>query len=404
MRYIFLQVALAVVTTVSASAQPQPGDIIVAGDQSLQVVTPRGQVTTLVKLPAGHTAMGICPSLDNQGVAVQTLFRRRSGDASYFLEVRPNGRLTTLGMFTHWPGGPIFATVHMDLVPEQRGDYIAASSLGGTVRVDGGTGAVTTINSGFMNGVTDNLLAGGWLTYSGGYVYDIDRSGTLNFLGDQYPSPVIIGGGSIFADTVTGNAFVTARNLLHFDVSRKRFTTLASGPPFAALLDGDIDPRNGTLVVADSQSTLFRLDRQGSVLGTIARVTGRINALTILGSNHVQGLGLAAPGSPYWIQVSFPAHPGLSYHLGASFGITPGISTPFGRIPLNPDNLLASVFQAPQVFRNFGGKLDGTGVAAAILDIPPGVPRGLRLFLAAVVFKGPGQIVAISEPVGLTIE
>ena len=87
-------------------------------------------------------------------------------------------------------------------------------------------------------------------------------------------------------------------------------------------------------------SGVYRVDRQGRLLGTLALVGSGVVGVAVFGSNHVLAVGPSTPGTAWSVRVSFPADAGRFYQLGASLGFAPGIPTASGTVPLDPDPLL----------------------------------------------------------------
>ena len=382
------------------AAQPRPGNVIVLTQTHVLDVVPGGPVTTLTALPAGHDGLGICTSFTNKGVVILTRHFTPAADTSYLLDLQ-GSVLRTLGSL-RGAGSSLPVSAQGGVVRDQRGDYIASSPLG-VLRFAGVGGAVRRINRIMATGLTHHLTTGGWMTFGGGHIMHLTRAGQTSKLG-SLTGPPIFGAGGVIADTVTGNAFVTFSKLYGFDVSTARFTTLATGYPFGVIRSGATDPKHRTLVLGTS-SGVYRVDRTGTLLGTLATFKGGVVGLTVFGSNHVCAFGPSTPGTAWTVLVSFPTDPGLFYQLGAAFSFHPGIPTPAGLISLTPDLLLALVFKMPTIFQRFGGTLDAGGTATASLVIPgSNALRGIRIFLAGLSYDHLGRIRTLSEPVGLTIE
>lgn len=379
-------------------AQSTPGNIAVITGTALLEISPSGPTTTIIPMPAGQTAIGICPTIDNRGVALLTQAVSLNLTTIRVLEVK-NGQVTTLAWTRKTTLGTLFPVTQGGIVLDQRGDYIIASPLG-VHRVHGVGRNLATLHTLTPTGLCDNLAPGGWLTFTNNAVAALTRSGfktQVARLGGSIP----IGRGSIATDTTTGNAFVAQGALYALDLARKTISTLAAGAPLGSALAVDIDPGDRSLIVGTT-THVFRTDRQGRVLGTLAANLKAVG-VTVIGSNHLAGYSLPTPGVKYSLFVSFP-HPNLAYELGASFAFFPGIPTPSGTLPLNADSLLFLSRAAPSMFINFSGKLDAGGHALASMAIPKAPILGVRFFLAALDHGSGGKIRIISEPIGVTIE
>jgi len=317
----------------------------------------------------------------------------------HVIEVK-NSVLRTIGQ-AQGPGNPTIPMSQGGLVQDQRGDYIAATSSG-ILRFSGVGGTVSTIHTSMATGICERLAPGGWLSFFGNSVYKITRAGKRSKVVGM-TGPVPFGVGSISADTTTGNAFATSGALFAVDLNLKTFTTLVRTGTIGSFQAVDIDPVSRNLIVGTTTG-VFRLDRKGTVLHTFATIPRGVIGLTVIGSGHTAGFGPASPGTTYNLVITYPGHPGHFYALAASFGFSPGIPTPYGTIPLNPDDLFFLSRLAPQIFKNFSGQLDAMGRASATLAIPNVPIIGVRIFLAGLAFDGKGAVKVISEPMGLTFE
>jgi len=379
-------------------AQTTPGNIAVITGTNLLEVSPPGAVSTIVAMPAGQTAIGICPSIDNLGVAVLTQAIARNTTTIRVLEVK-NGQLTTVASTRKTTLGTLFPVIQGGIVPEQRGHYVIASPLG-IHRVAGIGSNPSTLSTTSATGLCDALSTGGWLTFANNAVAILTRTGQRTQVA-RIGGSIPIGRGSITTDTTTGNAFVAQGALHAVNLTRMTITTLSSGGPMGSALAVDIDPRDRSLIVG-SNTGLFRADRQGTVACTLA--TGfKAVGVTVIGSNHISGYSLPSLGVNYSVFVSFP-HPGFYYVLGASLAYAPGIPTPYGTIPLGADSLFFLSRTASSVFIRFSGQLDAAGRATAAVAVPKAPIRGVRFFLAGLEYDSRGKVLIISEPVGVTVE
>jgi hypothetical protein len=93
-----------------------------------------------------------------------------------------------------------------------------------------------------------------------------------------------------------------------------------------------------------------------------------------LGGNPLRAAAPTEPttiGNVVELELLAPGHEGAPYVAGAALGITPGLMTPFGRIALNDDALLAASAgaQGPGV-TGFVGTVPQDGTAAATVLVP----------------------------------
>jgi len=235
-----------------------------------------------------------------------------------------------------------------------------------------------------------------------------------------------------------------------------------AGDPLLALNDVEVDPRTGDLLTADSRgpgsqppeqggvelnrvsqsgtvttllaftganaihvnqddtlyaaglaagaSAVLRYDLAARAVITIYRFPGlplsawALSGITVYGSRILTANGQGGPGRTIRIAVRChnPSAPGGSYQLAASFGRRPGIRFPNGEwLHLNvadPLFLLTALNQLPGVMRNFAGRLDATGAAAASITLPAGFPAGLgvTVFVSGIVFDRNGLIASMN--------
>jgi len=391
---------LAAFLTIDLAGQPVPGNVIALTTRHVLDVVPGGAVTTLTTLPSGHDGFGLCASFNNRGVALLTRHATATADTSYVMELQ-NGVLRTLGSIRQTGTGPR-VSAQGGVVRDQRGDYIATTPLG-VVRIPAIGGPSQRLDRMVATGISEHLSAGGWMLFAGGQVLHLTRAAQKVKLG-ALTGPTVLGAGGIFTDTTTGDAFLTYSRLYKLTLKNAQIVTLATGSPFGIIRAGDIDPRDRSLVLGTS-SGVYRVDGQGRLLATVARLNTGVVGVTVFGSNHVSASGPSTPGSTWTVQASFPADAGRFYQLGAALGFTPGIPTPRGLVSLTPDPLFFLAFLAPAIFQRFSGQLDSSGTALAAIAIPA-VPalKGLRLFVVGLTYDSQGKIHTISEPEGLTIE
>jgi len=383
----------------SVASQSNAGAIAAVSGNRLLEILPAGTVTTVLTASSGVTLLGLCPSLDNSGVVVLEYAVNGLNRVLRVVEVK-QGVPRVLGTFPA-PGTTTLTAAQGGVLLDQGGDYITASPYG-VHRFLGIGGLVITLDTNRAAGVTENLTPGGWLTFSSGVVHALTRSGKRSRIA-SVGGLIASGKGGITADTRNGNAFPVGSRVYYLDVQNARVSTFATGAPLSNARSIDVDPLDGSLVVGDI-SGVYRLDRQGRVIATVARVLGGVTAITVIGSNNLGGLSAPRAGAAYNLNVSFPRFPGKFYEVGASFGYQPGIRTPHGTVPLNPDPLFSWSKTDPFTFARFSGTLGQRGGATATFRIPNAQIQGVRFFLAALAYDSTGVIHIISEPRGVTIE
>ena len=184
-----------IVASAAVGAQT-PGNVIAVGTRSVFEVFSTGGSALLASIPTGQQGLGACPSADNRGVAVLTYALQNQQIRYHVLELK-SGVLRTLGVATKTTG-LINRLPIASIVPDQSGDYVAATTIG-VLRFNGLTGTATTVQ-GARDGIAEHLNTGGWLTFGGASIYARPRSGRETLLLTR-PGPVVITTGDLFADT-----------------------------------------------------------------------------------------------------------------------------------------------------------------------------------------------------------
>jgi hypothetical protein len=139
----------------------------------------------------------------------------------------------------------------------------------------------------------------------------------------------------------------------------------------------------------------------GFPLETVTDASARAALLRRALAFLLDPLPLSAPdrapiGQRLPLQVTVPGDAGLGYLLLASDATAPGIALPGGGLlPLRPGFLVtASLDPGNPFFGNFLGTLDGSGRAAAWVDVPYLPPLvGLQVFFSGLTMQpGPAVI------------
>jgi len=172
--------------------------------------------------------------------------------------------------------------------------------------------------------------------------------------------------------------------------------------------------QTGQLLVG-SRHNLFEMDTAGNITRTLTYQVDRLHAVTgatVYGSNRLQldTSGGTAPGAVIGVRVSVrhADAPGQTYVLAPSLYMRPTTLLPNGELlDLFPDSLtlVAMTGLFSSVFQNFVGTLDGSGNASASIRLPTNLQAGtqLRLFIAGVVLRPNGSVVAVTETEGVTL-
>lgn len=382
------------------SAQTGAGNLIALTNAALWEIDRAGNIVTSIRLPLGHRGLGLCPSVDNQGIAVASHWPLPLSN-DWYLHVLRGGQLTTLAVVRR-PSGAGLQPPQQGLIPGNNARYVATVpwAVGGTVAVDDATGVLTTLDRGGVTAVTSDDQNDGWILFSGGALDHLSNGGARTNLA-VIPGMATFGIGSLFKMPASPVVFIAYRGLLTYSPQSRRFTSLLASTTHPQVLAGVADRKSGTLLLANG-TEILEADVRGNVLRTLVRLPSSVYGLAVLGANNIQSLSPALRNAPLLLQVSFPSYPRSRYRVGASFGFTPGIPVGVGTLPLNADPLLHASQRLPAVFAGFSGTLDPIGRAGATV-IVPGVPLGLRVYFAAMVTDQAGAPLATSEALGVTI-
>jgi len=369
----------------------------------LLMIQATGRATTVLAAPAGPLTVGldVTPTLTNRGFAVLYYFPQRASTPFVVLEYS-GGQATTL---TALPGtASPFQGVAGSIESDQDGDYIV--TIGSGVYRVGPSASVATIfaaASTHLDGACERLARGGWLVEGSGTLLSVSRSGVATSLA---PVPGAAAYTDLSTDTRTGNAHYVAASLWRYDESPGRFASVTASPPNLDFTCVEIEPRSQDLLVGTLWGRIFRMTRSGAILNTVFAPGPSppldLAGLAVAGSREVGGITPARAGSTYAVRVSFPGQPGGSYALGCSFGFHPGIPAGNGgTVPLVADALFFLSQANPHLFTGFAGALSARGEAVARIVIPAST-TGIRFYVAAIV-HGSGRVLAISEPLGVTV-
>ena len=207
-------------------------------------------------------------------------------------------------------------------------------------------------------------------------------------------------------DPQTPDVYLAASNVARYDPRTNKVSVLSSVGPGILGDRGIVTDRapgsNAAMIYVSSPtlnnpttlSSLLRLDRNGTVLGTVVTLPAPVTGIVFDQSRNL-GPQLQTFANDRIIHVSFPSDPGRAYvvALGMS-GYFPGVILPDGRvISLNIDPLVAltaGTSLPPALMRNIG-TLDARGRAVVTfntnsLPVPPGMriwALGLTLDAAA---------------------
>jgi hypothetical protein len=403
--------------SVSAAAQYQPGDIIVApggnlgGSNRLIRVTPSGAVHSL-RAPYLHTVFSVVPAPDNRSIWISGQGLTLPGGV---FELTPDGR---------------FATIHtraLDLIgPNEEGGIICHDPGVGVVHLHRGPAVSTAWASRTFtyHGAGIDTATGDLVIDQATYLERLTLTGppTRTTLGTT-PGHGLIRGGTIVYDPgsdliLSGSGASLPSWLNSFRIRGGfRYSTVTFFPLQYTAFNLDIDPSAGIAVLplehrttgpASPRIELFDLRKARTVstlvVGTSQRMIFPTHAVRAH-SRNLAGISPAVRGNAFAALVSSPAEPGAAYVVGFSLGMRPGISVPDGRrIWLRPDALFAASLANRGIFSGCQGALDRNGEAVARMAIPRvAALAGLRFFAAAVTVSG-GQVRTISAPIGVTIQ
>jgi len=314
---------------------------------------------------------------------------------------------------------------------------VYAGYLGGSGEDRGHGIAVDGTGSAYLTGATKSdqasfpVVVGPDLTYNGGtwdaYVAKLDASGrSLSYCG-------YVGGSA--DDLGTGVAFDSTGRVYIVGNTTSADLPLRNGP--TSTFSGNVDA-----FVARIAATGLRIDLCGYIGGRdrdlamdvvvgptdAAYVAGEAFAVSTfpvktgpittysktydafvakVGCTHLLASGASRPGSVVKLDLTALDSPGLPCQFGSSFGNGP---LPIGgrKLGLSVDPLLQVSVGGlwPGVFRNYAGRVSGSGKAQAAIAIPAiHLLVGLTIHTAAVTWnpQAPHGVQAIANTVSLTI-
>ncbi len=217
-------------------------------------------------------------------------------------------------------------------------------------------------------------------------------------------------------DAQTPDIYLAASNLARYDPRTNKVSVLNSVGPGILGDRGIVTDRapgsNGAMIYISSPtlnnpttlSSVLRLDRSGTILGTVVTLPAPVTAIAFDQSRNLASQ-LQTIGNDRIIRVSFPGDGGKTYivALGMS-GFYPGITLPDGRvISLNIDPLvtLTAGSALPPFLTGNIGTLDARGRAVVMFNtntLP--VPPGMRVWAVGVTLDGaaPFGLSQISAP------
>jgi hypothetical protein len=399
-RWPFVLVLLVVVTA-SVAAQPLGTDVI-ASDWNGVVyrVPPTGPMTTI------GTYARVMWSL-TMDVGNQDLIAPISASGGYLARINlTSGLATTVAAVPT----PFFAIVDQD------GDYLVSTLGKDLLKVKRDGSAITTILSAMPNVPipTRDKDSGDWILYSATnqlHRYTDDWSSVLATM--THSSIYVY---EMVQDAQRPDVYLAAANLARYDPRTNKISVLSAVGPGILGDRGIVTDRapgsNGAMIYLSSPalnspttlSSVIRLDRTGTVLGTVATLPAPVTGIVLDQSCNL-GSQLMTFGNDRIIRVSFPTDAGKPFvvALGLS-GFYPGVKLPDGRvIPLNLDPLVALTagMSIPPAFTGNIGLLDAAGRATVTFNtntLP--VPPGMRIWAAGVTLDpaAPLGISQISAP------
>lgn len=374
--------------TSPASAQILPGDFVVGSDGTVDglvvIDAVTGQETRRYALTKGvtHLRMGA----DN--VTVHGLARTNVCGGSYTTDLLSlDPRTGTLRSIALAPSCEYAAGMLLD----QDGSLVCAA-------VDRFRSTPSTRFSKLVNGNTQTIAALPFDVYdierdadSGEWLLETESSFTGSLLAWSNGSTLRTIHRSprrakyVAHDQTTGGYWRSSGGALYL-VDRAGRDVRSASVQFAGMHDVISDDLTGD-IYACSWQEIWRLSSTGQVLqvwGPYPRL--QMRSLVRWGTQHLVGRGAATPGSTYAVAVSYPRSPRAPYCAGLSLsGLRPGIAIAGITIPIAPDALFAATLcrDIPGATQGFVGTLDASGNAALSFAIPPALPPGTQLTLAA---------------------
>jgi hypothetical protein len=369
------------VLTGALAAQPAPGDWLFADrattftQGSLFYMPPNsGASLTWVAPRAANPFEWLLMSGNNRDVVV--LY---SGTPNGLAFVSPAGNVQTMANF----GG----AVPHGAVLDQDGTYVVSTQDGGLWRVPLGLSATLLLSTQpTLAGVTIDQDTGDYVLAISGTPGTLDRVDRRTLLRTTFAT----GLGSMTSiafEPRTGSFVVTDLTVQIRRVSRSgQVSVVNASYPFATN-SIKVDEETGNLLVVGSTLISLQTAAGGAILSSHLGGVGMPTGVEIQGSRKVSGFGPATPSSTYTLNFKFPSSPGAYYVAALSTGLRPGLLLPDGRaVNLDATSPIfrSSIGGVPGITAGFSGNLDGGGFATASIQIPAGIPAGLRVFASAV--------------------
>ena len=428
--------ALQFASTSSAPAQIKDGDVIVSAFFDLNQAFNQGVImyfdpmnptvlstlTTEVVASSFHNWIGMAPN--NADVVVSEV--PNSFATSRLLQINPGGIAQTIA--------PLVQGSVEGFELDGDNQYIAIAGLGSgstLLSIDASNGTIQTLH--LANGANDlynevAIMREGGVTYAVANftlssmtlpkLLNLDRTGVQSTLLASAGNP-LEQISAIDLDPRTGDLIVT-----DFDgpsqtepngteVSRFRLggmittlTAFVGANAVKVAQDETAYVAGFTVQGATFNNSVLRYDLKTNTVITIFQVSAlsganwSLSGVEIYGSHPLTVNGTGGPSATISVSLNSQDRfaPNASYQIACSFARRPGLTLPNGeRLHLNvTDNLFSLTAQnlAPTIFRNFGGRLNALGSAAASIVLPASFPSGLGIsvFCAGVVYNTGGVI------------
>lgn len=396
---VFLVFVCASSSGAALTAQPAPGDLIIANESGFY------GVAMLVTTPGSNqfSTLAAFPTVMLRGVTVgprNTDFFAASQRSVF--RVTAAGVVTTLVPVLSQGGGCVACVL------DEIGELLVGTGLrsGALYRIHPVSGGARVVRQGFypnafcLDRDSGDIVVGDYDSSFPMRLLRIRRDGSVTTV-----ATVGFYLESMEFHPSSGDVLVGSMGAIYRLDSQNRITTLTSQlftPNGLAALD------DGTIAVGgDYINTILRMDTRGKILGTLFS-GGKIRnvCMAVADEHNLWGIDTPMPGTVFNLRIRFARHPVKHFLAAASFSPRPGFYIGGRWIPLTPDGLFFLSRQLPHVFGNFAGLLDRTGRASPFVVVPnlPAL-RGTRLFLAAVVLdpNAPGGIAQVSQEYGATI-
>jgi len=402
----FMPVVLFLALGCSLAAQPNPGDFIVGdygrttshgGVFAIDPVT--GKRTTLVNtLMPGYYTNWITMDLDNRNMMAVS-----AGNIDIVFRVSPTGGVTTVA-------APFGYLDLMGITLDEDGTYLVTPDTGAgdpILRVTGSSvSTVTTTSHNILNGICVDPATGHYVmpVWGTGLVINVDRNTLAVTTIGKMPAPVTRIT-SVDYHPWSGDFLVTSFGGYNDPMNVYKMDRGGSTTIFIALQTLQknffdhavkVDDQTGDIYVAGSGGIGVYPPGGGSTpTKTFGPLGFSWTSLEVYGSRNVVGQGSGRAGTAYTFDLSFPLQKSAPYIAALSLsGLQPGILLPNGRtVHLIPDPLAVLMIthgDIQGITSGFVGTLNSQGNARAIVNIPPGFPPGIRLYIGVLVMPGAG--------------